>query len=241
MLAGLCLVLLTAGLISTRAGAIEAEGPASSSIRSFPLLPVAGSPTVPRPRQAGFAGADASLDVRNMADWIMASGDSDALPFAIVDKVNARLFVFDGHGALQGTSPVLLGLARGDVEVAGLGDRKLADIRPDERITPAGRFAASIGQNLNNDVLWVDYNAALSVHQVPAGNAGDGRLRRLASESPLDNRASHGCVVVPVGFFDGVVKPSFAATGGVVYILPEVKSIGEVFAGYDGERLAALR
>jgi hypothetical protein len=176
-----------------------------------------------------------------MANWIMASGDSDRLPFAIIDKVNAKLFVFDGHGALQGTSPVLLGLARGDVEVAGLGDRKLADIRPDERITPAGRFAASIGQNLTNDVLWVDYNAALSVHQVPAGSTGDSRLRRLASESPLDNRASHGCVVVPVSFFDAVLKPSFAAMGGVVYILPEVKSVGEVFAGYDGDKLAVLR
>ncbi len=176
-----------------------------------------------------------------MADWIVASGDADTLPFAIVDKVNAELFVFDGRGALQGRSAILVGLARGDVEVAGLGDRKLSDIRPGQRITPAGRFVASIGHNLTNDVLWVDYGAALSMHQVPAGDAGGGRLRRLASVSPLDNRVSHGCVVVPAGFFDNVVKPSFTGTNGIVYILPEVKTIGEVFAGYDGDRQTVLR
>ncbi len=176
-----------------------------------------------------------------MADWVMASGDSEALPFAIVDKVTALLFVFDSRGSLQGSSPVLIGLARGDVEVPGLGDRKLSEIRPQERITPAGRFVASIGRNLTGDVLWVDYDAALSVHQVAANDPGASRLRRLASETPLDNRVSHGCVVVPAGFFDNVVKPAFSGTDGLVYILPEVKSIGEVFTGYDGERQAGLR
>ncbi len=176
-----------------------------------------------------------------MADWVMASGDGEALPFAIVDKIAALLFVFDGRGALQGSSPVLIGLARGDVEVSGLGDRKLSEIRPDERITPAGRFVASIGRNLTNDVLWVDYDAALSVHQVPAGESAASRLRRLESETPQDNRISHGCVVVPAGFFDTVVKPAFSGTDGLVYILPEVKSIAEVFTGYDGARQAGLR
>lgn len=36
-----------------------------------------------------------------MADWVMASGDSEALPFAIVDKVTALLFVFDSRGACR--------------------------------------------------------------------------------------------------------------------------------------------
>lgn len=212
-----------------------------SGIRSFPLLPDAQPVRERRRRQADVAAGGASLNVRNMADWIMASGDSNTLPFAVVDKVNARIFVFDGSGALQGESPVLIGLARGDVDVAGLGDRKLSDIRPEERITPAGRFVVAIGRNLTNDVLWVDYDAALSVHRVAASDPGGSRLRRLASESPLDNRVSHGCVVVSAGFFDTVVKPAFSGTDGLVYILPEVKSIGEVFAGYDGDRQAGLR
>lgn len=222
LLAGLCLVMLAAGLPSNGAVAKEAE---------------AGR----HRREADFMGVGASSDVRSMADWVVASGDSEVLPFAIVDKVTALLFVFDGRGVLQGSSPVLVGLARGDVEVPGLGDRKLSEIRPEERITPAGRFVASIGRNLTDDVLWVDYDAALSVHQVAASEPSASRLRRLASETPLDNRVSHGCVVVPAGFFDNVVKPAFSGTDGIVYILPEVKTIGEAFAGYDGDVLAGLR
>lgn len=78
-------------------------------------------------------------------------------------------------------------------------------------------------------------------HRREGDFAGASRLRRLASETPLDNRVSPGCVVVPAGFFDKVVKPAFSGTDGIVYILPEVKTIGEVFAGYDGDVLAGLR
>ena len=35
--------------------------------------------------------------------------------FFVIDKRNARLYVFDRNGRLQGAAPVLLGLAHGDV------------------------------------------------------------------------------------------------------------------------------
>ena len=80
------------------------------------------------------------------------------LPFIIVDKPKARVLAFDADGHLLGASPALLGLARGDDSVPGIGERPMADIRPEERTTPAGRFAAEMGRNANGeDILWVDY------------------------------------------------------------------------------------
>jgi hypothetical protein len=181
-----------------------------------------------------------SADVRKVADWISRSADNHGLPFAIVDKVGARVLVFDGHGMLLGTSPVLLGLARGDVAEPGIGDRKLSTIRPDERITPAGRFVAAMGQNLGSkDVLWVDYASAVSMHRVVTHNPRERRLERLATATTLDNRISYGCINVPVAFFDSVVKPSFTGTDGIVYVLPEVKAVEAVFSMTDAATVSS--
>ena len=38
-----------------------------------------------------------------------------------------------------------------------------------------------------------------------------------------------GCINVPVSFYDTVVHPAFTQTSGIVYILPEIKSISQVF------------
>jgi hypothetical protein len=114
--------------------------------------------------------------------------------------------------------------------VAGIGQRRLATIRPDERTTPAGRFEAALGHDLEQDILWIDYDSSLSLHRVIVGNAKDRRRQRLASASTLDNRISYGCINVPAAFYDKVVIPAFTATVGIVYILPETKTIDEVFA-----------
>jgi hypothetical protein len=102
-------------------------------------------------------------------------------------------------------------------------------IRPAERTTPAGRFQASLGEDFEQDILWVDYNAALSLHRVIAGKPSDHRRARLDSPTPLDNRISFGCINVPAAFYDTVVVPAFRGTVGIVYILPEVKPIDAVF------------
>lgn len=193
----------------------------------------ANGPDLPRAR-ADFDGASVSPDARRVADWVVRSGDSGDLPFAIVDKVDARIFLFNRAGALIGTEPVLLGLARGDDSPAGIGDRPLALIAPAERITPAGRFVAALGRNLaGQDILWVDYAAAISLHRatdVKPGLSANGRLARLASATTSDNRISHGCINVSTRFFEGMIRPAFAGTGGIVYVLPETRSVGAEFA-----------
>ena len=158
-----------------------------------------------QPKRANFGGEHKSGQARHMADWVMDSGDNSSMPFAIIDKMDARVFVFDAHGRLRGTAPVLLGLTAGDFSVPGIGNRKLSDIRPEERTTPAGRFVASLGYNFKGkDVLWVDYKNAVSLHRVITTNPKERRLERLASPKPLDRRISYGCINVPAKFFDNV-------------------------------------
>ena len=182
---------------------------------------------------ADFGAAPASAEARNFADWVMASGDNHGMPFIVIDKVRAELFVFHPDGRLRGASPALLGLARGDRSVPGIGDRKLASIRPEERTTPAGRFVAALGADLGTrDVLWVDYADAISLHRVITTKPSERRLERLASPTPADNRISYGCINVPADFFDAVVQPAFTGTDGIVYILPEVRPLGGVFTAY---------
>ena len=182
-----------------------------------------------QPVVAIFGGEAASADVHLLADWVAATGDSHGLPFLIVDKANARVFVFDGRSRIRGAAAALLGLGRGDDSVAGIGQRRLATMGPDDRTTPAGRFEAALGHDLDQDVLWVDYGAALSLHRVIVGNPRDHRHERLASATSLDNRISYGCINVPAAFYDGIVVPAFTGTVGIVYILPETRPVSAVF------------
>ena len=185
-------------------------------------------------KRANFKGMSASQQVQHVADWVVDSGDHQGMSFVIVDKTEAKVFVFGADGVLNGTSAALLGLAVGDDAVPGIGERKLSSIRPDERTTPAGRFVAALGRNLHGgEILWVDYDTAISLHPVVTNNASERRAERLATPSPLDNRISYGCINVPADFFLRVVSPAFKGSNGVVYVLPETRSPQSVFASYD--------
>jgi hypothetical protein len=185
-------------------------------------------------RTADFGTEDASVDARRLANRVAASGDNRGLPFVIVDKIDAKVFVFDSRARLSGAAPALLGLTRGDDTVLGIGQRRLATIGRSERTTPAGRFTAALGHDFEQDVLWIDHHNALSMHRVVTGGARDRRRERLASPTPLDNRISYGCINVPAAFYDGVVAPAFRGTVGIVYILPDTRPIEDVFAMIAG-------
>lgn len=187
----------------------------------------------PREKQAQFKLERASHETRHMANWIVDSDDNASLPFAIVDKKSAKVFVFFADGQLRGTAPVLLGLAAGDEAIPGIGDQPLSSIRPEERTTPAGRFVAAMDHNLKGkEILWVDYDGAISMHPVVTSKPKERRLQRLNSPTPLDNRISYGCINVPPKFFKNVVRPAFTGTEGIVYVLPDTKSLKDVFSAY---------
>ncbi|MEA3643816.1 MAG: L,D-transpeptidase, partial [Lamprobacter sp.] len=169
----------------------------------------------------------ASRRTRDMAQWIVSTKDNLNMPFAIVDKVNAKVYVFDAVGQFYGAAPVLLGHAKGDHSPPGIGDKPLSSILPAERTTPAGRFVSVIGRNhKGKEILWLDYKQSLSMHAVVKGLARDRRAERLGTPTPLDNRISFGCINVPTDFFKAMIQGKFTEAGGVVYILPETKGFG---------------
>ena len=186
--------------------------------------------TPARPRNADFGSAVARADVHRVADWAVASADHGKQPFAVVDKAKAMLYVFAPTGRLIGASPVLLGLARGDDSVPGIGDKPIAAVRPEERTTPAGRFVSEAGENLGGEnVIWVDYDAAVSMHSVRANVKSERRLERLESPDPAEHRISYGCINVPAAFFASVAWPNLGENGGVIYVLPETRALADVF------------
>lgn len=205
-----------------------------------PASPPAIAPApVPRSGTADFGKAKASPQARQLAQWVMAGFDHGGRPFAILDKRQAKVFVFHPDGKLAGDTPVLLGYAAGDDSVAGIGLRPIAEVLPSERTTPAGRFVAQPGRNtLNENVLWVDYDAAVSMHRVRVTDPSERRLERLATPSPKDNRISFGCINMPVKFFENQLWPLLGQRGGIVYVLPEKKPMEQVF-GEQMKRAAA--
>jgi len=182
------------------------------------------------PRVADFKGQQASPEATQMARWVMTTRDHRGMPFVIVDKQHARVFVFKPDGTLDGATPALIGSAVGDDSVPGIGEREMSAILPHERTTPAGRFVSQPGINsLGEDIVWVDYEAAVSMHRVRAKEPRERRLERLASATADDNRISFGCINLPVSFYETVVKPALGASRGVVYILPETRPLQAVF------------
>jgi hypothetical protein len=191
---------------------------------------LAGAPAQAQPpARADFRGETAPVAVRRMADWVVTSADHGSLPFAIIDKKAAEVFVFDRQGQILGHAPVLLGLGVGDDSAPGVGDKPLSAIAPKDRTTPAGRFTASLDHGAH--YLWVDTKNNIALHRVVKGRPQDHRRERLASPTPLDNRISFGCINVPVDFFDKTVVPTFKGKG-IVYILPEVKATRDFFPRY---------
>jgi len=185
-------------------------------------------------RLAELHGQGSSEGVRHIANWVAATNDATGLPFVVVDKRDARVYVFDADAQLLASSPVLLGGARGDDTVPGIGSRQIADVLPEERTTPAGRFIGERGHNARGeDVVWVDYDAAVSIHRVITSNPAERRLERLATPTSEDNRISYGCINVPVDFYEAYIQPTFASHPAVVYVLPEVRSLAEVFGLHE--------
>lgn len=201
----------------------------AATLAGAPAVAAAGVGT-----RADFRHEAASAQARHVADWAVHSGDHAGQSFVVVDKIGARVFVFDGQGRLQGAAPALLGSARGDGSAPGIGTRKLSAITAGERTTPAGRFSASLDHSLLGDeILWVDYETAIALHRVSATVPRERRLQRLAGDSAAARRITYGCINVAVAFFERIVAPAFRGRTGVVYVLPETATPQEVFGSYD--------
>jgi len=191
-------------------------------------------------RRVDFGTVTPTDDVRQLAVWAVAAGDPRNKSFVILDKKDARVYVFDATGRLKAEAPVLLGYAIGDDNAPGIGTRPLSQIKPEERTTPAGRFVAEMGMNARGeDVVWVDYDAAVSMHRVLTTNPAERRLERLATPTHEDNRVSYGCINLPKAFYEEVLAPTVKSGGAIIYVLPETRPMHQVFGIMDNK--AALK
>src|SRR5262249_25708096 len=155
-------------------------------------------------------------------DWVADVRNNAGRPFLVIDKKDAMLYAFDADTRLKAASPVLIGAVVGDDPVEMYG-RHALDTPPEERTTPAGRFIAERGRNMRGeDVVWIDYDNAVSIHRVITSRPDERRLERLETTTPADNRVSYGCINVPADFYEANVKPLFAVYPAIVYVLPEV-------------------
>jgi hypothetical protein len=165
-----------------------------------------------------------------MLAWIAAEHDNKGLPYVVIDKPAALLLLFSAKGEFLGQTPVLLGVGIGDDSSPGVGAKNLADIGPAERTTPAGRFVSKFGRAFGHQrVIWVDYANSVALHAVITTHKSEHRVERLQSPTPDDNRISFGCINVGTKFYTGKLTPLFQKKGGVVYILPDTKSLDDVF------------
>ena len=182
---------------------------------------------------SGESGAP-SDSVATLLRWVTASGDNKSLPFIVVDKLGAKISVFNSKGKLLGSAPALVGIGRGDDPPVVPGTARMGQIPVEQRNTPAGRFVARFGPAKGHPpVLWVDYANAIAVHPVVNKNTKERRLERIKSADADDHRISFGCINVPASFFARTVKPQFKSKKGssVVYVLPETKALTDVFPG----------
>jgi hypothetical protein len=171
----------------------------------------------------------APSEVQGVAHWVSTSHDNAGMPFVLVDKTNAQVYLFNPAANLLATAPILLGMGKGDRMLVP-NSAPMSAIPPQKRITPAGRYLSKLAiDSHGKELLVIDYDASLSLHPVVKGTPAEHRAERLASPTSEDNRISFGCINVPPAFYSTFVSPSFTNQRGIVYILPETSPAGVLF------------
>jgi len=208
------------------ASMLVASASVSASPPPAPSLDVGGATPQTVSADESATAAELSDESSAVVRWVNEHADNRGQPFLVVDKRRARLYAYSSSGRYLGDSSVLLGQSFGDESIAGIGLRKPSSLLPGERTTPAGRFATEPGHNvLGQDVVWFDYDASLAIHRLRASPVNQHREERLGSMHSEDKRISYGCIVVPVAFYDTIVQPVLGRQRGVVYVLPETRSL----------------
>ena len=183
---------------------------------------------------ADFGGKRVSAGLREVANWAFFTRDNQGHSVVILDKQAATVYAFTPEGKLFASAPALVGLTVGDDTAPGVGDKPLAEVRDDEKTTPAGRFVAEPGADDSGvDIVWIDYDAGVAMHRVINKVRAERRPERLASPRAEDRRISFGCINLPVTFYDDVVSPMVKQYGAIIYVLPETRSPQQVFGAFD--------
>ena len=174
---------------------------------------------------SALARERASPEVEQVARWAVESQDHAGLPFVVVDKARARLFAFDLSGRLLASTPVLLGASRGDGPAAAAA-------------TPAGRFVGATWLSIHGDgIVWINADAALSLHGIPSGLSPGHSAQRLASDDVEDKRISDGSLHVSGQFYRDYLS-ALKGQASIAYVLPEVVPVRDVFNTYSSPQFS---
>jgi hypothetical protein len=205
--------------------------------------PIVVPPPPPPPPQMVFVGDPAvapqiaatdllqmaSPEVKSVAQWIGNSRDNGGMPFVLVDKANAQVYLFNPAGNLLATAPILLGMGVGD-RLLVPNNAPMSAMPPQKRITPAGRYPSRLAiDSHGKELLVIDYDASISLHPIVKGTPPEHRAERMATPTSQDNRISFGCINVPAAFYSTFVSPTFTNKMGIVYILPETSPAAQLF------------
>lgn len=233
IMAGLALILPTTAMAA--APPPKAKSAKAKSAKAKPKPKAAATPVSPPPVLLTSEAAS------RVMTWVGGAGDNHGLPWAVIDKTQATMFLFDGKGKQVAAVPVLIGIAPGDEASPGVGSKKLADLGPAEKTTPAGRYLAKFGLPVAGErVLWVDYATSVAIHPIPTdAGAREKRRERMLSPDPADNRITFGCINVPKAVYARQIQPLFRRKGGYVYILPDTKPVEAVFPRLRVQAVAA--
>jgi len=238
-LAGLALLVPPAATVPLQDAKPKVAAPKKAAPKKGKHAPAKPKAAAAKPEAPKLQPSAETLRVQ---EWVSSAGDNHGLPYLIVDKPHAALFLYDPSGKQLAAVPVLIGIAPGDDATPGIGAKQLSEIGPAEKTTPAGRYLARFGLAIGKErVLWVDYYTSVALHPVPTGTAArkEKRRERLASPTPDDNRITFGCINVPSSFYAKLLSPMYKGKGGYVYILPDSKPIEEVFPALHVQSVAA--
>lgn len=156
--------------------------------------------------------------------WVQQSKDNAGRPYIIADKQSGEIHIVGADGTVKATAPALYGRKMGDG--MSIGE------------TPAGIFTihqeaapASYGGDLQQFATAPDGDV-YAIHRVLTNNKQD-RPGRLASPTAEDNRISLGCINIPADLYNKYLSGKF---DGKLYVLPDQRSLGDVFKGIDEQR-----
>lgn len=156
--------------------------------------------------------------------WVQQSKDNAGRPYIIADKQSGEIHIVGADGQVKATAPALYGRKMGDG--MSIGE------------TPAGIFTihqeaapASYGGDLQQFATAPDGDV-YAIHRVLTNNKQD-RPGRLASPTAEDNRISLGCINIPADLYNKYLSGKF---DGKLYVLPDQRSLGDVFKGIDEQR-----
>ena len=142
--------------------------------------------------------------------------------YAVVDKKNAKIYVYSLNGSLVFSEEVLVGIKASDEKTkwTEYNDRN----HQGSYTTGAGVF--TIGQpkngdyyakNYNNHILQIEGQNVFAIHQVP--NNLNERYKKFNTGNPLDRRVSQGCVNMRQS--DYLTLTKWMKPTCKVYVLPE--------------------